>query len=246
MSETEKPNMPPQPGAEPSNMPNAGASPTVASPTTDTPPIDIAAVLQARVVVLEAREKELEGQQVDLTDRLLRAHAEMDNVRKRTERDKADSVKYANTKFALDIVGVSDNFQRAVAAIPPGAAETDGTLKSLAEGILMTERAFHQVLERHGVKRIDPMGEPFNPNLHQAVMEQQNTDVAAGSVLQVFQSGYMIEDRVLRPAMVVVARGGFKPAKSPEQAGDAQTLGEPANDDRPGGSQDRPAGKPAG
>lgn len=166
------------------------------------PPIDIDSVIEARV-------RELESQQADLTDRLLRAHAEMENLRKRTEREKSDSAKYAITKFALDIVGISDNFQRAVAAVPAG--ESEGALKSLLEGVTMTERAFLQVLERHGVRQIDPQGEPFNPNLHQAVMEQETAEVPAGMVLKVFQSGYMIEDRILRPAMVVVARGGAKP-----------------------------------
>ena len=165
------------------------------------------------IAVLEARVRELESQQADLTDRLLRAHAEMDNLRKRTEREKADTARYAITKFASDIVGVSDNFQRAVASVPEGAAEQDPPLKSLVEGVLMSERAFLQVLENNGVRRIDPKGETFDPNKHQAVMEESNAEVAAGTVLKVFQSGYMIEDRVLRPAMVVVARGGFKPVK---------------------------------
>jgi len=164
--------------------------------------------------MLEARVQELEGQQGDLTDRLLRAHAEMDNLRKRMEREKIDGAKYAITKFAVDIVGISDNFQRAIAAVPPGASDQDGPLKSMVEGVVMTERAFLQVLERHGVRRIDPMGELFNPNRHQAVMEQDNPEVPAGTVIQVFQLGYMIEDRILRPAMVVVAKGGAKPAKS--------------------------------
>ncbi len=164
----------------------------------------------------DARNAELEVQIADLTDRLLRAHADMDNLRKRTEREKQDGMKYAISKFALDICGISDNFQRAVASVPPGADQQDGTLKSLVEGVLMTERAFIQVLERHGVRRIDPMGEPFNPNLHQAVMEQENPAVPAGSVMQVFQPGFMIEDRVLRPAMVVVARGGAKVTRPAE------------------------------
>ncbi len=172
--------------------------------------------------LLEARVKELESQQADLTDRLLRAHAEMDNLRKRTEREKSDSAKYAITKFAHDIVGISDNFQRAVAAVPNGAREQEGTLKSLIEGVEMTERAFLQVLERHGVKPVNPIGETFDPNRHQAVMEQETTEVPAGTVIRVFQSGYIIEDRVLRPAMVVVARGGAKPGRpDAPAAGDA-------------------------
>src|SRR5262249_32102081 len=161
----------------------------------------------------EARIKELEMQQADLTDRLLRAHAEMENVRKRTERDKIESGKYAISRFALDIVGIGDNFNRPMAAVPPGAVEQDPALKSLVDGVQMTERAFLQALERHGVRRMDPLGKQFDPNLHQAVMEQENSEVPAGTVLNVFQPGYMIEDRVLRPAMVVVARGGGKLVK---------------------------------
>lgn len=170
------------------------------------------------VAALEAQVKELEAQKSDLTDRLLRTHAEMENLRKRMEREKLDGAKYAITKFAVDIVGVSDNFQRAVAAVPPGASDHEGPLKSVVDGVVMMERAFLQVLERHGVRRVDPMGEPFNPNMHQAVMEQDNPEVPAGTVMQVFQLGYMIEDRVLRPAMVVVAKGGVKPAKTADTA----------------------------
>lgn len=175
--------------------------------------------------------KELESQQGDLTDRLLRAHAEMDNLRKRTEREKIDAGKYAITKFANDVVGIVDNFQRAVSSVQPSATEQDPTLKGVVDGVLMTERAFLQVLERHGVKRIDPQGQPFNPNLHQAVMEEANAEVPTGTVLRVFQLGYMIEDRVLRPAMVVVSRGGAKaskPAGAPLDETNA-TDGGPAN-----------------
>lgn len=210
MSDPEKPNDAGQPQA-PAGDPQTVAA---ASGGAAAAPVDIAAVLEARV-------KELEGQQADLTDRLLRAHAEMDNLRKRTEREKSESAKYAITKFALDIVGISDNFQRAVAAVPPGQADQEGTLKSVVDGVVMTERAFLQVLERHGVRQINPDGQPFNPNMHQAVMEQDNPEVAAGTVLRVFQLGYMIEDRVLRPAMVVVSRGGAKSARPAEAASSA-------------------------
>jgi molecular chaperone GrpE len=100
--------------------------------------------------------------------------------------------------------------------VPPGAADRDPALKSLVEGVSMSEREFLQVLERHGVKRIDPKGEIFNPHLHQAVMEQPNPELPSGTVLQVLQAGYSIQDRVLRPAMVVVAKGGAKPVKPAE------------------------------
>lgn len=153
----------------------------------------------------------LEGRIADLTDRLLRAHAEMDNLRKRTEREKEETAKYAIAKFARDILGVGDNLQRAIAAVPTGAAETDPALKALLDGVAMTEREFLNNLERHGVKRIDPAGQPFNPHQHQAMVEVEQPDVAPGTVVQVYQSGYMLGgDRVLRPAMVVIAKGGEK------------------------------------
>lgn len=173
----------------------------------------------------------LEAQVADLTDRMLRAHAEMDNIRKRAERERLDTAKYAITKFAGDIVLLADNFQRAIAAIPARAAEQDTTLKGLVEGVEMMEREFLNVLERHGIKRIDPQGQPFNPHLHDAVMEQQNAEVPSGTVVQVFQPGYTIEDRVLRPAMVVVAKGGPK----------ASTAEKPAGQQAQSADQDQPA-----
>jgi len=165
---------------------------------------------------LAAEVELLTAQIADLTDRLLRAHAEMDNLRKRTEREKEETAKYAITRFARDVVTVADNFERAAALVPAEAAEQDPALKSFLEGVTMTEREFLNVLERHGVKRINPKGETFNPHQHQAVMEAHNAEVAPGTILEVFQQGYLIEDRVLRPAMVVVAKGGAKPAKPDE------------------------------
>ena len=155
----------------------------------------------------------LESRIAELTDLLLRAHAEMDNLRKRTERDKEDMAKYAITKFVRDVLGVGDNLQRAIGAVPQGAAEEDPALKALIDGVSMTEREFLNVLDRHGVKRIDPSGEPFNPHQHQAMTEVEDREVAPGTVVQVYQPGYLLEDRVLRPAMVVVAKGGTKPGK---------------------------------
>jgi molecular chaperone GrpE len=184
---------------------------------------------QPQPLTAEARIAELESQTADLTDRLLRAHAEMDNLRKRAEREKADIAKYAISKFARDIVGVSDNFQRAVAAVPPGAPEQDPALMSLIEGVAMSEREFLNVLERHGVKRIDPTGELFNPHLHQAVMEQPNAELPSGTVLRVVQPGYSIEDRVLRPAMVVVAKGGPKPVRPADAQARAANNAEPVS-----------------
>ncbi len=154
----------------------------------------------------------LEARIADLTDRLLRAHAEMDNLRKRTEREKEETAKYAISKFAREVLAIGDNLQRATAAVPPGAADADPALKALIDGVTLTEREFTNVLERNGVKRIDPVGQPFNPHQHQAMIEIDQPDVAAGTVVQVYQPGYILEDRVLRPAMVVVAKGGEKRA----------------------------------
>ena len=178
----------------------------------------------------------LKAENADLKDRLLRAHAEMENIRKRTERERAEAHKYAITKFAKDIVTVGDNFQRAIESVPSDAIAAAPALQSLVEGVTMTERELLNALERHGVRRIDPKGQPFNPHQHQAVMEQPNPDVPSGTVTQVFQLGFMIEDRVLRPAMVVVAKGGFKPVKPVEptaapSAADALPLA--ADDDVP-------------
>lgn len=174
---------------------------------------------------------ELRREVSDLKDRVLRAHAEVENIRKRTEREKEDTAKYAITKFARDVLTVGDNFQRALGAVPAGAAEADAALKSLVDGVTLIEREFLSALERHGVKRLEPKGEAFNPHVHQAVMEMPRPDVAAGTVVQVFQSGYTIEDRVLRPAMVVVATGGPKPGAPPSPAPSEAHDADPAPGD---------------
>lgn len=178
---------------------------------------------------LAAQLDELSAQKADLTDRLARAHAEIQNLHKRLERERDETAKYAITKFARDTVAVADNFERAIISVPQEALEDNPVLKSLLDGVTMTEREFLNVLERHGVKRIDPKGEPFDPHTQQAMMEQEDPSVPAGTVLQVYQPGYMIGDRALRPAMVVVSKGGpkanAKPAASP--ADDADAAGTP-------------------
>lgn len=169
--------------------------------------------------VLAAEVETLHAQISDLTDRLLRAHADIENLRKRAEREKQETARYAITNFAKDTVGLVDNFERAMQAVEADAVEKDPHLKALLEGVAMTEREFLNVLERHGVRRNTPTGQPFDPRLHQAVMERQDPGVANGTVVEVFQSGYTIEERCLRPAIVVVARGGGK--AQPASAGNA-------------------------
>ena len=147
-------------------------------------------------------------------DSHLRAVAEMENVRRRLEKEKEETARYAISKFAKDILSVGDNFQRAIAAVPKEAVASDPALKTLLDGVVLAEKDFISALERHGVKTIDPAGQPFNPHHHQAVMEREDASVPSGTVLQVFQSGYLIDDRCLRPAMVVVSRGGPKAQKT--------------------------------
>lgn len=205
-----------KPEQEPAADANAGPAQPAADRTgAETPEAD-AATLQAQIE--------------DLTDRLLRAHAEMENIRKRTERDKEDTAKYAISKFAREVLGIGDNLQRAIAAVPPGAADEDPALKALVDGVSMTEREFLNILDRHGIKRVDPSGEPFNPHLHQAMTEIEDKEVAPGTVVQVYQPGYVIEDRVLRPAMVVVAKGGEKPGNADKSRGETAGAPEPPND----------------
>ncbi|WP_173934453.1 nucleotide exchange factor GrpE [Chelativorans sp. Marseille-P2723] len=153
----------------------------------------------------------------ELKERALRLAADMENLRKRTQRDVAEARTYGIANFARDMLGVSDNLQRALQAVPDEAkAEAEPRLMALVEGVEMTERAMVAALERHGVKRIDPEGEKFDPHFHQAMFEVENPDVPAGTIVQVVQTGYVIGERVLRPAMVGVAKGGAK-AEAPTE-----------------------------
>lgn len=155
----------------------------------------------------------LKAENADLRDRYLRLAAEMDNLRRRTERDVKDAKSYAIAGFARDMLAVSDNLRRGLDAIPEEARQTaEAGLKALIEGVEMTERAMLSALERHGVLKLEPVGEKFDPNFHQAMFEVPNPDVPNATVVQVVQDGYKIGDRVLRPAMVGVSKGGPKAA----------------------------------
>ena len=159
----------------------------------------------------------LEAENADLKDRLLRLAADMENLRRRTQRDVADAKSYAIAGFARDMLAVADNIARALDATPEEAHRTeDAGYKALIEGVEMTGRDMAGALERHGVKRINPEGERFDPNFHQAMFEVPNPAVPAQTVIQVVQAGYVIADRVLRPAMVGVATGGPKAGQTAE------------------------------
>jgi molecular chaperone GrpE len=155
----------------------------------------------------------LQAENAELKDRLLRTLAEVENVRRRGEREVNDTRVYAVAKFAGDMLGVADNMERALANIPAEKLEAaDGAIKTLVEGIELTEKEMLRTLEKHGVKKLDPKGERFDPNFHQAMFEVPDPSVPNGTVAQVVQVGYSIGSRVLRPAMVGVARGGPKAA----------------------------------
>lgn len=159
----------------------------------------------------------------ELKDRALRVAAEMENLRKRTARDVHDARAYSIANFARDMLGVADNLRRALEAIPPEALEAGETgLKSLAEGVEMTARDMLSALERHGVKKLEPKGEKFDPNFHQAMFEVPNSDVANNTVVEVVQEGFVIGERVLRPAMVGVAKGGPKETPADNGANPSQ------------------------
>jgi molecular chaperone GrpE len=158
----------------------------------------------------------------DLKDRLLRTLAEMENLRRRTEREVTEARMYAITGFARDMVGVADNMRRALDAARDAGGVPEGPAKSLLEGVELTERELQKTLEKHRVMRFDPQGAKFDPNFHQAMFEVPDANVPAGSVVQVVQSGYMIGDRMLRPALVGVSKGGPK-AAPPERQNEKQS-----------------------
>ena len=180
----------------------------------DAPEAQAAAPAEDRLAALTAERDELK-------DRTLRTLAEMENLRRRTEREVADGRTYAVTNFARDVLNVADNIRRALDSVPAEArASAEGALKGLIDGIELTERDLAKTLERHGVKVVEPKGQRFDPNRHQAMFEVPDPEVPAGTVVQVVQSGYVIGDRTLRPALVGVAKGGPK-AGAPADAAQA-------------------------
>jgi molecular chaperone GrpE len=155
----------------------------------------------------------LEAQVAELKDKYLRAYAETENTRRRAERDVADARAYSIAGFARDMLSVADNLGRALEAVDPAAREAaEGTLRALLDGVDLTARDLLKALEKHGVKKLEPTGQKFDPNFHQAMFEVPDETVPAGTVVQVVQPGYGIGDRVLRPALVGVAKGGPKAA----------------------------------
>ena len=159
---------------------------------------------------LEERLARAEAEAAEFKDRALRALAEAENTRRRAEREREDARKYAATNFARDLLSTADNLRRALASVPD-AQTGDEVMRNLLAGVAATERDLLAAFEKNGIRRIDPKGERFDHNFHQAIFEAESTGQPAGTVVEVLQPGYLLNDRLLRPAMVGVAKGGPAP-----------------------------------
>lgn len=155
---------------------------------------------------LEEQLAQAQAEAGDLKDRLLRALAEAENVRRRALRERDDAAKYGVASFAKDLLDVADNLRRALDSVPESQMRDELT-RTLLAGVAATERALLAAFERNGIRRIDPKGERFDHNLHQAIFEAENTGQPPGTIVEVLQPGYLLHDRLLRPAMVGVAKG---------------------------------------
>lgn len=160
----------------------------------------------------EARVAVLEAELAEHKDRLLRALAEAENTRRRAQRERDDATKYAISGFAKELLSAADNLRRALASLPEAEVGDERT-RSLLAGVAATERELLSVFERHGIRRIDPLGERFDHNLHQAIFEVEHGDRPPGTIVEVLQPGYLLHDRLLRPAMVGIAKSPAKPAE---------------------------------
>lgn len=169
------------------------------------------------VVDLQARIGTLEEQVAQYKNEALRHLAEVENTRKRALKERDETAKYAVSKFARDLLDVADNLSRALQAVKPDMLEGNAAIKNLFVGVEATERQMAAVFERAGIQKIDPAGQPFDPNFHRVVSEVETADKPAGTVINVLQVGYMIHDRLLREAMVMVAKGGVASAHAVDQ-----------------------------
>src|SRR6187402_3150527 len=182
----------------------------------DAAPADEAAMQPDAAPAAPKASTSLDRELAEYKDRLLRTLADMENMRKRTEREVTDARIYGISAFARDILGVADNMHRAMQALDDELrAKADDSMKALLDGVELTERELMNVLEKHGVKKIEPLNQKFDPNRHQAMFEVEDASVPSGTVVQVMQAGYLIGERVLRPALVAVSKGGAKASAAP-------------------------------
>jgi molecular chaperone GrpE len=179
----------------------------------DAAPATEAEAPAAETPAAESRIAELESEVAGLKDQLLRALAETENVRRRAQREREDTAKFAISSFAKDLLAVGDNLRRAVDAVPANARESDELLNTLMIGVEATERQLAAAFDRAGIKKMEPLGEPFDPNFHQVMFEIENTGKPGGTIVQVLQDGYTLHGRLLREAMVGVAKRGADEAQ---------------------------------
>lgn len=195
------------------DIPNSDGSPEPGTPANDAAPA-APGVAQPEAQAApqgpggDSRVAELESEVAKLKDQVLRALAEAENTRRRAQREIEDNNKYAVSNFGRDMLPVADNLRRALDGIPADVRAADEKLNQFAAGIELVERELLSTFERYQIKRVDPLGQPFDHNLHQAVAQVESADKPAGTVVQVLQSGFTIHGRLLRPAMVVVSKGG--------------------------------------
>lgn len=174
-------------------------------------PMDDGGEVHGTLDAAHARIAELEAALNALNDKTLRALAEAENTRKRMEKERQDTAKFAVSSFARDLVSVADNLGRALSAITPEQKEQNEPLKNIAIGVEATERELLRALGNNGIKRVECLGQPFDPNLHEVMFEIDDASKVPGTILQVLEPAYTIHERLLRPARVGVAKGGTKP-----------------------------------
>jgi molecular chaperone GrpE len=171
------------------------------------PPSDAEATAAGQAELTpEHRAAQLEAERDDMRDRWLRAEAELRNARERSKRDLDDARQYAVQSFARDVVEAAENLRRGLASLPPAKPGEPETITRLRDGFEGVERSFLGILERHGVTRSDPTGQPFDANRDQAMAEQPSAEAKPGTVLQAWTSAWMLNGRLIRPAMVVIAK----------------------------------------
>jgi len=181
----------------------------------------------ARIAELEAKRAEIEAERDDFRDRWMRSEAEIANVRTRAKREVEETRQYAVQKFARDVVEAAENLRRGLDSLPPAKDGESNIVTKLREGFEGIERSFVGLLERNGIAKSDPTGSVFDPNLHQAMAEQPSAEHPAGTVLQAWSQAWTLNGRLLKPAMVVVAKAPDVAAPKPPEAASAHATAEP-------------------
>lgn len=225
-------------------MPETDPKPDMPDTPVDPDPNAPEAPAETEMDAAEAEESPvatLEAEVAQLKDQLLRALAETENVRRRAERERNDAQKYAAAPVLKDLLGVADNLSRAIASVPEDAAEGDERLATLLDGVKLTEKELVGAFARHNVVKLEPLGEPLDPHRHEAMFEVPDPAQASGTVVQVIQPGYLLHDRLLRPARVGVAKAAAPAAADSAAADSARSDAEGKEPPQPGSRVDTSA-----